>query len=171
MRGDAVHATHSPTGRLGRQDVQLPQLPGPPEWVDHIGYHHNGRDHRNNSIGCKLSTNRKRKPMWRRCVAASIAVGPSAILTGSRTRPSDWGWNRRFGPVEDRRNNHRLVTVTCIIWILQIWWPSPSPTLRGPDEGGDCRGEGFGRHSHCVWRPLPRRHPGFSRKHLPDATG
>jgi hypothetical protein len=30
--------------------------------------------------------------------------------------------------VEDRRNNHRLVTVTCIIWILQIWWLSPSPT-------------------------------------------
>ncbi len=42
-------------------------------------------------IGCKLSTNRKRKPRWRRCVAASIAVGPSAILTGSQTRPSDWG--------------------------------------------------------------------------------
>ena len=31
-------------------------------------------------IGCNLSTNRKRKPKWRRCVAASIAVGPSAIL-------------------------------------------------------------------------------------------
>ncbi|MFI5460655.1 MAG: transposase [Isosphaerales bacterium] len=44
-------------------------------------------------IGCKLSTNRKQKPKWRRCVAASIAVGPSAILTGSRTRPSDLGWN------------------------------------------------------------------------------
>src|SRR5271157_1702008 len=56
--------------------------------------------------------------------SASIAVGPSAILTGSRTRPSDWGWNGRFGPVEGRRNNHRLVTVTCIIWILQIWWLS-----------------------------------------------
>src|SRR5208337_4533723 len=66
-------------------------------------------------IGCNLSTNRKRKPEWRRCVAALIAVGPSAILTGSRTRPSDWGWNRRFGPVEDRRNNDRLATVTCII--------------------------------------------------------
>jgi len=61
-------------------------------------------------IGCKLSTNRKRK--WRRCVAASIAVGPSAILTGSRTRPSDWGWNGRFGPVEGRRDNRRLATVT-----------------------------------------------------------
>src|SRR5271157_2370119 len=56
-------------------------------------------------IGCNLSTNPKRKPKWRRCVAASIAVGPSAILTGSRTRPSDCGWNARFGPVEDRRNN------------------------------------------------------------------
>ncbi len=31
----------------------------------------------------------------------------------------------RFGPVEDRRNNHRLVTITCVIWILQIWWLSP----------------------------------------------
>src|SRR5208337_3264324 len=31
----------------------------------------------------------------------------SAILTGSRTRPSDWGWNGRFGLVEDRRNNHK----------------------------------------------------------------
>src|SRR5271157_3054580 len=71
-------------------------------------------------IGCKLSTNRKRKPKWRRCVAASIAVGPSAILTGSRTRPSDWGWNRRFGPVEDRRNNRRLATVTarCPLFFL-----------------------------------------------------
>src|SRR5271157_6521300 len=58
-------------------------------------------------IGCKLSTNRKRKPKWRRCGAASIAVGPSAIPTGSQTRPSDWGWNGRFGLVEDRRNNHK----------------------------------------------------------------
>ena len=33
-------------------------------------------------IGCNLSTNRKRKPKWRRCVAASIAVGPSAIQLG-----------------------------------------------------------------------------------------
>src|SRR5208337_1565640 len=71
-------------------------------------------------IGCNLSTNRKREPEWRRCVAASIAVGPSAILTGSRTRPSDWGWNRRFGPVEDRRNNRRLATVTgrCLLFFL-----------------------------------------------------
>ena len=83
-------------------------------------------------LGCNLSTNynRKRKPKWRRCVAASIAVGPSAILTGSRTRPSDRGSNARFGPVEDRRNSHRLVTVTCVIWILQIWWLSPSLSLR-----------------------------------------
>src|SRR5208337_5500786 len=34
-------------------------------------------------------------------------VGPSAIPTGSRTRPSDWGRNGRFGLVEDRRNNHK----------------------------------------------------------------
>ena len=66
-------------------------------------------------LGCNLSTNRKRKPKWRRCVAASIAVGPSAILTGSRTRPSDCGSNARFGPVEDRRNNRRLATVTCTL--------------------------------------------------------
>jgi hypothetical protein len=39
-------------------------------------------------------------------------VGPSAILTGSRTRPSDWGSNARFGPEEDRRNNRRLATFT-----------------------------------------------------------
>jgi REP element-mobilizing transposase RayT len=63
-------------------------------------------------IGCNLSTSRKRKPKWRRCGAPSIAVGPSAIPTGSQTRPSDWGWKGRFGPVEDRRNNHRLATVT-----------------------------------------------------------
>ena len=62
----------------------------------------------------------KRKPKWRRCVAASIAVGPSAILTGSRTRPSDWGSNARFGPVEDRRNNRRLATFTCTLCVLQI---------------------------------------------------
>src|SRR5208337_4720055 len=53
-------------------------------------------------IGCNLSTNRKRKPKWRRCVAASIA----------------------FGPVEDRRNNRRLATVTCTLCVLQIWWLS-----------------------------------------------
>src|SRR5271157_3954893 len=71
-------------------------------------------------IGCNLSTNRKRKPKWRRCVAASIAVGPSAILTGSRTPPSDWGSNARFGPVEHRRNNRRLATVTgrCLLFFL-----------------------------------------------------
>ena len=56
-------------------------------------------------------------------------VGPSAIRTGSRTRPSDWGWNARFGPVEDRRNNHRLATFTLYSLrspdlILQIWWLS-----------------------------------------------
>ncbi len=39
--------------------------------------------------------------------AASSAVGPSAIPTGSRTRPSDWGWNGRFGLEEGRRNNHK----------------------------------------------------------------
>ncbi len=70
--------------------------------------------------GCNFSTNRKRKPKWRRCVAASIAVSPSAIRTGSRTRPSDWGSNARFGPVEDRRKNRRLATLTCILWVLQI---------------------------------------------------
>src|SRR5271157_6378055 len=71
-------------------------------------------------IGCNLSTNRKRKPKWRPCVAASIAVGHSAILTGPRTRPSDWGWNRRFGPVENPRNNRRLATVAggCLLFFL-----------------------------------------------------
>jgi hypothetical protein len=94
-------------------------------------------------IGCNLSTNRKRKPKGRRCVAASIAVGPSAIPTGSQTRPSDWGWNGRFGPVEGRRNSRRLVTVTCIIWILQIWvavtfaFARGDPQLlRPPNRGG-----------------------------------
>src|SRR5271157_933727 len=96
-------------------------------------------------IGCKLSTNRKWKPKWRRCVAASIAVGPSAILTGSRTRPSDWGWNRRFGPVEDRRSNHRLVTITYVICVLQIWWLSPFHFLRLVYQ------ELRGRFSHSLW--------------------
>ncbi len=71
-------------------------------------------------LGCNLSTNRKRKPKWRRCVAASIAVGPSAILTGSRTRPSDWGSNARLGPLEDRRKNRRLATFTCTLCVLQL---------------------------------------------------
>ena len=71
-------------------------------------------------LGCNLSTNRKRKPKWRRCVAASIAVGPAAILTGSRTRPSDWGSNARLGLVEDRRNNRRLATFTCTLCVLQL---------------------------------------------------
>src|SRR5271157_31501 len=45
---------------------------------------------------------------------------PSTILTGSRTRPGDWGWNGRFGPLEDRRNNRRLVTVAggCLLVFL-----------------------------------------------------
>src|SRR5271157_1617211 len=97
-----------------------------------LGWHDNGAIHVSQvpesgrprplppPIGCNLSTNRKRKPKWRRCVAASLAVGPSAILTGSRTRPSDWGWNARFGPVEDRRNNRRLATLTCTLCVLQI---------------------------------------------------
>ena len=76
-------------------------------------------------LGCNLSANRKRKPKWRRCVAASIAVGPSAIRTGSRTRPSDWGSNARFSPMEDRRNNRRLAPFTCTPCVLQIWWLSP----------------------------------------------
>src|SRR5271157_4040541 len=58
-------------------------------------------------------------------------VGPSAILTGSRTRPSDWSSNARFGPVEDPRNNRRFATFTCALCVLQIWWLSPftSPNL------------------------------------------
>ena len=52
-------------------------------------------------------------------------VGPSAMPTGPRTRPSDWGSNTRFGPVEDRRNNRRLATFTCTLYVLQIWWLSP----------------------------------------------
>jgi len=83
-------------------------------------------------IGCNLSTSRKRKPKWRRCGAASIAAGPSAIPTGSQTRPSDWGWNGRFGFVEDRRNNHKachgylysrdLVAVTFGLRTFDLRW-------------------------------------------------
>ncbi len=61
-------------------------------------------------------------------LAFTVCVGPSAILTGSRTLPSDWGSNARFGPVENRRNNRRLATFTCtlcVLQILQIWWLSP----------------------------------------------
>jgi len=39
---------------------------------------------------CQPAANGSRSE-WRRCGAASIAVGPSAIPTGSQTRPSDWG--------------------------------------------------------------------------------
>jgi predicted nucleic acid-binding protein len=28
-------------------------------------------------------------------------------------------------PVEDRRNNRRLATFTCALFVLQIWWLSP----------------------------------------------
>ncbi len=52
------------------------------------------------------------------CVAASIAVGLSAILTGSRTRPSDRGSNARFGPVEDQR-----------LLVLSLFSRSDSPDL------------------------------------------
>src|SRR5271157_763473 len=79
--------------RVEREDPAFPilsawPLPRPTDWL-------------------QLVISRKRKPKWRRCGAASIAVGPSAIPTGSQTRPSDWGWNGRFGLVEDRRNNHK----------------------------------------------------------------
>src|SRR5208283_2031595 len=116
-------------------------------------------------IGCNLSTNRRRKPKWRRCVAASIAVGPSAILTGSRTRPSNWGPNARFGPVEDRRNNRRLATFTCTLCVFQIWWLSPF-----------IRATNFRRRDKCLvakklWR-CPGSYPeelwvdrGFQRMH------
>jgi len=62
-------------------------------------------------------------------------VGPSAIRTGSRTRPSDWGSNARLGPVEDRRNNRRLATFTCTPCVLQIWWLSPFSSSRKPETG------------------------------------
>jgi len=102
-----------------------------------------------------LSTNRKRKPKWRRCVAASIAVGPSAILTGSRTRPSDWGWNGRFGPVEDRRNNRRLATVTggCLLFFLLY-----SPNLVAVSFSRRLFPPNRGRH-HGSTAPPPERRP------------
>src|SRR5271157_5568316 len=95
-------------------------------------------------IGCNLSTSRKRKPKWRRCGDASIAVGPSAIPTGSQTRPSDWGRNGRFGLVEDRRNNHKachsylysqdLVAVTFHL-LVAVTFHLPAPS-RGRDNSG-----------------------------------
>ena len=35
--------------------------------------------------------------------------------------------------MEDRRNNDRLATVICIIWIIQIWWLSPF-TITKPNQ-------------------------------------
>ena len=61
---------------------------------------------------------------------------------GSRTRPSDWGSNARFGAVEDRRNNRRLATLTCTLRVLQIWWllPLTSPAAgRAAGMGLDSR--------------------------------
>src|SRR5208337_4684598 len=63
-------------GLLGWHDIGgHPRCPGTREWATPSAPP---------PIGCNLSTNynRKRKPKWRRCGAASIAVGPSAILTG-----------------------------------------------------------------------------------------
>ena len=76
---------------------------------------------------------------------SKICVGPSAIRTGSRTRPSDWGSNARFGPVEDRRNNRRLATFTCTFGVLQIWWLSPFTSCHLSPLGGRSR-DG---HSSC----------------------
>src|SRR5271157_4769032 len=99
-------------GLFGWHDIGgHPRFPGTTEWVAPSAWPLPLPP----PIGCNLSTNRKRKPKWRRCVASSIAVGPSTILTGSRTRPSDWGLNARFGPVEDPRNNRRFATFTCIL--------------------------------------------------------
>ena len=39
--------------------------------------------------------------------------------------------------MEDRRNNRRLATVSCIIWILQIWWLSPFATKCFPVQTED----------------------------------
>ena len=106
-------------------------------------------------------------------------VGPSAILTGSRTRPSDWGPNARFGPVEDRRNNRRLATFT------QIWWPSPftSRHLSPPESPGwrlqgltrewiiDWRSAFFGGKTTLVktlaWIPMQKKKPNNSPDFLP----
>ena len=48
--------------------------------------------------------------------------------------PSDWGWNARFGPVEDRRNNRRWKTEETIVGlphllVLSAFSRSDSPDL------------------------------------------
>ena len=73
-------------------------------------------------IGCGLSTNRKRQPKWRRCVAASIAVGPSAILTGHGHGQAIGAGIDDSAPWKTEETVTRLATVTSI---LQIWWLSP----------------------------------------------
>src|SRR5208337_5435729 len=84
---------------------------------------------RNPSPGAGASGNETRVASVRnpksRIQNPKSCVGPSAIRTGSRTRPSDWGSNAWLGPVEDRRNNRRLATFTCTLCVLQIWWLSP----------------------------------------------
>jgi len=57
------------------------------------------------------------------CVNRGRPFGDPTWVTDTAKR---LGLEWRFGPVEGRRNNHRLVTVTCVIWILQIWWLSSS---------------------------------------------
>src|SRR5208337_4670175 len=73
-------------------------------------------------IGCNLSTSRKRKPKWRRCGAASIAVGPSAIPTGHRH-------GRAIGAGMDDsaswKNEETFIRLSKVACIIQIWWLSP----------------------------------------------
>ena len=123
-------------------------------------------------IGCNLSTNRKRKPKWRRCVAASIAVGPSAILTGSRTRPSDRGSNHGSAPWK---------TEETIVGLPRLLVPSVLLTFKifeacadflTPDGHGSCRKRrNFGAHCSLVQScgcVAARRRWVFSRSDSPD---
>ena len=77
---------------------------------------------------------------------------PSAIRTGSRTRPSDWGSNARFGPVEDRRDNRRLARLLVLpvfsrfgchlsalavtFQLLRVLTPLKSRSTSSPWDGG-----------------------------------
>jgi len=72
--------------------------------------------------------------------------------------------------VEDRRNNHRLVTVICVIWILQIWWLSPSTfPARWNEQAERIRtANGFDPMQHEGLREdLLRGRIGLARNRLP----
>ena len=101
-----------------REDPAFPilstwSLPRPTDWLQHVNQPQTEAEVA--ALRCSVNRGRPFGDQLRAGHGHGQAIG---------------GWNGRFGPVEDRRNNRRLATVTggrllSFSCILQIWWLSP----------------------------------------------